>query len=179
MDIARANRLDWMNNRMGVVDTWRLIYYNANQLKSGLNLTFSGALNTTNNNPVRVQRIDGRRGRRRAVLRPVDPPRAAQQFPRPVDELSAGAPRLDPVSGLDLSNLAQLLALAQTIGVAAGDPAPGGGDRRSPRRPDARTSQSTARAGRGRSEPPRCSHRPPRKTCSMPCRTCATLKTIS
>ncbi len=42
MDIARANRLDWMNNRMGVVDTWRLIYYNANQLKSGLSLSFNG-----------------------------------------------------------------------------------------------------------------------------------------
>ncbi|HTU26569.1 MAG TPA: hypothetical protein VMF30_14275, partial [Pirellulales bacterium] len=55
IDIARANRLDWMNNRMGLVDTWRLIYYNANQLKSGLNLSFNGSLNTTNNNPVRFR----------------------------------------------------------------------------------------------------------------------------
>ncbi|HEX4146012.1 MAG TPA: hypothetical protein VHY91_21100 [Pirellulales bacterium] len=59
IDIARANRLDWMNNRMGVVDTWRLIYFNANQLKSGLNLTFNGALNTTNNNPVRFKGSTG------------------------------------------------------------------------------------------------------------------------
>jgi hypothetical protein len=44
-----------MNNRMGVVDTWRLIYFNANQLKSGLNLTFAGGLDTTNNNPVRFR----------------------------------------------------------------------------------------------------------------------------
>ena len=69
MDIARANRLDWMNNRMGVVDTWRLIYFNANQLKSGLNLTFSGAMNTTNNNPVQFNGATGDAERRRAVLR--------------------------------------------------------------------------------------------------------------
>jgi hypothetical protein len=59
IDIARANRLDWMNNRMSVVDTWRLIYFNANQLKSGLNLTFNGALNTTGNNPVKFNGSTG------------------------------------------------------------------------------------------------------------------------
>ena len=59
MDIARANRLDWMNNRMGLVDTWRLIYFNANQLKSGLNLSFNGGLNTTNNNPVHFRGTTG------------------------------------------------------------------------------------------------------------------------
>jgi hypothetical protein len=59
MDIARANRLDWMNNRMSLVDTWRLIYFNANQLKSGLNLTFAGGLNTSNNNPVRFKGSTG------------------------------------------------------------------------------------------------------------------------
>ncbi len=52
IDIARANRLDWMNNRMSLVDTWRLIYYNANALKSGLSVSFNGAVNTTNKNPL-------------------------------------------------------------------------------------------------------------------------------
>ena len=52
IDIARANRLDWMNNRMSLVDTWRLIAFNANALKSGLTVSFNGAVNTTNKNPV-------------------------------------------------------------------------------------------------------------------------------
>ena len=52
IDIARANRLDWMNNRMSLVDTWRLIAFNANALKSGLTVSFNGAVNTTNKNPL-------------------------------------------------------------------------------------------------------------------------------
>ena len=35
LNIARANRLDWMNNRAALVDTWRLIEYNANSLAGG------------------------------------------------------------------------------------------------------------------------------------------------
>src|SRR5206468_2043145 len=31
LEIARANRLDWMNNRASLVDTWRLISFNAQQ----------------------------------------------------------------------------------------------------------------------------------------------------
>ncbi len=49
LEIARANRLDWMNNRASLVDQWRLITYNANQLKAGMNLTFSGDIGTVNN----------------------------------------------------------------------------------------------------------------------------------
>jgi hypothetical protein len=52
IDIARANRLDWMNNRMSLVDTWRLIAYNANALKSGLTVGFNGSIQTANKNPV-------------------------------------------------------------------------------------------------------------------------------
>ncbi len=52
IDIARANRLDWMNNRMSLVDTWRLITFNANALKSGLTVSFNGSVNTRNKNPV-------------------------------------------------------------------------------------------------------------------------------
>lgn len=51
--IARANRLDWMNNRAQLVDTWRLIAYNANALLSNFSLTFAGDLGTTGNNPVK------------------------------------------------------------------------------------------------------------------------------
>lgn len=59
LEIARANRLDWMNNRASLVDQWRLITYNANLLKAGLNLTFDGDVGTVGNNPVN---FNGRNG---------------------------------------------------------------------------------------------------------------------
>ncbi len=44
--IARANRLDWMNNRAALVDSWRLIEFNANALESNLDIFFEGDLGT-------------------------------------------------------------------------------------------------------------------------------------
>ncbi len=52
LDIARANRLDWMNNRAQLVDAWRLIQFNVTQLKSGLNLTVNGGIGTLGDNAV-------------------------------------------------------------------------------------------------------------------------------
>ncbi len=57
--IASANRPDWKNNRASVIDSWRLIEFNANDLRSGLNVTFSGDLNTTGNNPTRFRETTG------------------------------------------------------------------------------------------------------------------------
>ncbi len=57
--IARANRLDWMNNRASLVDQWRLITWNANQLKAGLDLTFDGNMGTVGNNGVAFNGKDG------------------------------------------------------------------------------------------------------------------------
>lgn len=59
LDIARANRLDWMNNRAALVDTWRLIQFNADALQSVLNVTFSGDLGTTGDNPMRFRAPTG------------------------------------------------------------------------------------------------------------------------
>jgi len=59
LGIARANRLDWMNNRASLVDQWRLITFNANQLKAGLDLTFAGDVATVGNNPVNFNGQDG------------------------------------------------------------------------------------------------------------------------
>ncbi len=42
LDIARRYRLDWMNARASLVDSWRLIEFNADQLQSSLNIIFSG-----------------------------------------------------------------------------------------------------------------------------------------
>ncbi len=52
LEIARANRLDWMNNRANLVDTWRLIEFNANALMSDLDVTFSGDMGTVGKNPL-------------------------------------------------------------------------------------------------------------------------------
>lgn len=57
--IARANRVDWMNNRAALVDTWRLIEFNANALESGVDLVFSGDVGTIGNNPVDFRHTTG------------------------------------------------------------------------------------------------------------------------
>lgn len=53
--IARVHRLDWMNNRAALVDTWRLITYNANFLESNLTATVSGDIATVGDNPVKFR----------------------------------------------------------------------------------------------------------------------------
>ncbi|HVX11441.1 MAG TPA: hypothetical protein VHC22_09690 [Pirellulales bacterium] len=59
LQIARAHRLDWMNVRAQVVDQWRLIRFNANSLRSVLNLTVNGGLGTVGNNPVKFEANNG------------------------------------------------------------------------------------------------------------------------
>ncbi|MGQ9573811.1 MAG: TolC family protein [Thermoguttaceae bacterium] len=58
--IARDNRPDWMNCRAALVDSWRQVELAANALRSDLNFTFSGDINTTDNNPVRFRGSTGR-----------------------------------------------------------------------------------------------------------------------
>ena len=59
MGVARANRLDWMNNRAALVDTWRLIAFNADALQSNLDVVFSGDMGTVGNNPVKFRGSTG------------------------------------------------------------------------------------------------------------------------
>lgn len=66
LEVARANRLDWMNNRAALVDTWRLIAFNVNALRAGLDIVFSGDLGTVGNNAVA---FNGRNGALRAGVR--------------------------------------------------------------------------------------------------------------
>lgn len=42
LEVARKYRRDWMNARASLVDSWRLIQFNADQLQSTLNFSFSG-----------------------------------------------------------------------------------------------------------------------------------------
>ena len=51
-EIALANRLDFMNGRAALVDSWREIQVNADALQSVLNVRSSGDLRTARNNPV-------------------------------------------------------------------------------------------------------------------------------
>jgi hypothetical protein len=60
LEIARTNRLDWMNARAAVVDVWRQIQIRANALRSDLNLSLSGDLGTVGNDPLRFRSTTGR-----------------------------------------------------------------------------------------------------------------------
>ncbi len=51
LEIARRNRLDWMNARAALVDQWRQIQIAANRLRSDLDVTFSGDMSTIGDNP--------------------------------------------------------------------------------------------------------------------------------
>ena len=64
--IAREHRLDWMNARARLVDSWRKIGFYANALQSGLDFSAAAGMGTLNNNAVR---FDGRTGFVRAGLR--------------------------------------------------------------------------------------------------------------
>jgi hypothetical protein len=58
--IASRYRLDWMNARAAVVDSWRLIAFNANDLQSDLDIVFSGDLGNVGDNPFRLRSTNGR-----------------------------------------------------------------------------------------------------------------------
>ena len=49
---ALANRLDLMNVRASLVDSWRLIAFNANALQSRVDVVMDGNLSTARNNPL-------------------------------------------------------------------------------------------------------------------------------
>ena len=65
VEIARKNRLDWMNTRAGLVDSWRSIEVVADNLESTLDVVFSGDMQNANDNPLSLR---GKTGRLRAGL---------------------------------------------------------------------------------------------------------------
>jgi len=60
LQTARENRLDWMNARAALVDQWRQVRVTANALRGDVNVTFSGDMSTTDNNPIRFRSTTGR-----------------------------------------------------------------------------------------------------------------------
>lgn len=59
IEIARRYRHDWMNARAALVDSWRLIYFNADALQSTLDVVFSGDIRNTGDNPFHLTRRQG------------------------------------------------------------------------------------------------------------------------
>jgi hypothetical protein len=59
VEIARAYRLDWMNNRAAIVDSWRLVQYNADPLQSSLSIVTSGSIGTVDRNVAKFRADEG------------------------------------------------------------------------------------------------------------------------
>ncbi|MCA9269764.1 MAG: hypothetical protein KDA41_14890, partial [Planctomycetales bacterium] len=60
VEVACANRRDWANARAALVDTWRLIEFNANDLKSRVDVIFDADIQNVGDNPVNLQATTGR-----------------------------------------------------------------------------------------------------------------------
>ena len=60
IQVADKYRRDLMNARATLVDTWRLIRFNANQLESSLDLVFSGDISNFGQSPINLQSSTGR-----------------------------------------------------------------------------------------------------------------------
>lgn len=73
--IAENYRRDWMNARAALVDSWRLVEFNADNLESGLDIVFDGDVTNVGDNPFDLRASAGRL-------------RAGLQFDSPVNRLS-------------------------------------------------------------------------------------------
>ncbi|MBW3600407.1 MAG: TolC family protein, partial [Planctomycetes bacterium] len=60
LEIARANRRDWMNSRAALVDAWRLIEFNADDLESTLDVIFTGDVQNEGDRPFALNPNTGR-----------------------------------------------------------------------------------------------------------------------
>ncbi len=58
--VASKHRQDWMNARAALVDSWRLIRFNADSLESDLDIVFSGDMGTVGKNPAKFDAATGR-----------------------------------------------------------------------------------------------------------------------
>lgn len=58
-ETASKNRLDWMNQRAGIMDQWRLISYNADSLESDFDVVLYGGIGNTGDNPLQFRDTAG------------------------------------------------------------------------------------------------------------------------
>jgi hypothetical protein len=75
LEVARRYRRDWMNARSVLVDSWRLVQFNADQLQSSLDVFFSGNIRNITDNPFRLRADTGQL-------------RAGVQFDAPITRLA-------------------------------------------------------------------------------------------
>jgi len=75
LEVARRYRHDWMNARAALVDQWRLIEFNADQLEATLDVIFSGDVQNKGDNPLNLHASTGRL-------------RAGLQFDSPITRLA-------------------------------------------------------------------------------------------
>ncbi len=59
VEIARSRRRDWMNSRASLVDSWRLIQFNADALESDLDIVLSGDMGTIGDNAIDFRQSTG------------------------------------------------------------------------------------------------------------------------
>lgn len=59
-EVARAWRRDLMNARVSLVDIWRLIQFNADDLAADLDIVFSGDIGSVGNDPFDIRASNGR-----------------------------------------------------------------------------------------------------------------------
>jgi hypothetical protein len=55
LEVARKYRRDWMNTRARLVDFWRRLQFNANQLQAGLDVVFNGSISNIGDNPFHLR----------------------------------------------------------------------------------------------------------------------------
>jgi len=58
-EIARIRRPDWKNRRANLVDRWRLVQYNADDLESTLDVRFDGDISNNGDNPINLRDVTG------------------------------------------------------------------------------------------------------------------------
>ena len=136
---------DWMNNRASLVDTWRLIAFNANALKAGLGSDFQRRLGHGRQQSGGLQRAERQPARGLAVRRAVHSP-AWSATPTATLLITYQQTRRSLYQYQDGVNFT-LRSSDPAVGAVAdqhGDPAPGRGDRDSPRRQDARGLEQAA-----------------------------------
>jgi hypothetical protein len=59
LDVARKYRRDWMNRRAQLVDSWRRLQFNADQLQAQLDVFMTGTMNNVNDNPFSLRANTG------------------------------------------------------------------------------------------------------------------------
>ena len=95
--LARSYRLDIMNNRAALVDSWRLIQFNADALQSDLDILIQGDIGTFGDNSVDFRLKRRTRARRDSIRRTFPTAVGTQQLSAAVDRIPARSPSVDPV----------------------------------------------------------------------------------